>query len=186
MKLIVGLGNVGKKYNNTRHNVGFELLDYLGFKEDVKKEDYSLWRVKSNDVDLIVLKPLKFMNLSGEVVKKVANYYNIKISDILIIQDDKDMELGKIKIVTNSTSGGHNGITNIIHHLKTNDIKRIKIGIGNGEIDTTSYVLGHFTKMEKEKIINTFSLLSDLLIDFANMSLEQLQHKYNNRGVSNE
>ena len=124
MKLLVGLGNPGNEYKNTRHNVGFMVLDnwmnYHNYKFDKKKfnGEYSL--IKYQNEDVIVLKPLSFMNLSGTVVLSFVNYFKINIDDILIVYDDKDIELGSVKLKKSGSCGGHNGIRNIIDNLKTN------------------------------------------------------------------
>ena len=124
MKLVVGLGNQGNEYSNTRHNIGFQLLDFIAnrnnieFKSDKKfNADSATCIVNGEKVHLI--KPLSYMNLSGTVVSRYANFYNIEPSDILVIQDDLDMDFGKVRILYDSTSGGHNGIKNIIDCLGT-------------------------------------------------------------------
>ena len=154
MKLIVGLGNPGRDYNNTRHNVGFNVIDLL-----VKKYGLSFNENKKfnaleccfnlNGEKVIFGKPLTYMNLSGSSVTLYVNYYNIELSDILIIHDDLDMVLGKIRFVFDSSSGGHNGIKNIILHTGSQNFNRIRVGIDRSKyIKVVDYVLSRFTKDE--------------------------------------
>lgn len=178
MKLIVGLGNIGKEYHNTKHNIGFEVLDeYLpNIKWSTNKfGDY----YKLNDV--IFLKPSTYMNLSGNAVKYFLDYYKISINDILIIQDDMDLELGQLKLKKKSTAGGHNGIKSIINMLGTNDFLRLKIGISKSNfIDSSKYVLSVFTKTEKELIFSNNATINNIITDFIqNKNAEQLMNLYN-------
>lgn len=152
MKLVVGLGNVGKEYKNTRHNLGFSILDeYLGkVNWKIKMEAYIY---KDEEKDVLFVKPMTYMNLSGLAVAKIVKYYKIAIKDILVIVDDLDLPVGSYKVKKNSSSGGHNGIKSIINELNTEEFGRLKIGIGkNPSIPTDKYVLGKFTKIEEELI----------------------------------
>ncbi len=186
MKLVVGLGNPGKEYENTRHNVGFNIIDlYLdkkGLSLDKDKFNGKYTKTIINEEEVIFLEPQTYMNLSGECIKKIIDYFKIDISDILIIQDDLDMELGKIKLKENSSSGGHNGIKNIEDMLKTNDIKRLKVGISKNKlIDTKDYVLGKFSKEDKEILNETYKTCLDIIDDFFIMNFDLLMGKYNKR-----
>ena len=184
MKLIVGLGNPGKEYKNTRHNVGFDVVD-----EYLKKHNQNINKSKFegmyseliiNGEKVIFLEPQKYMNLSGEVVRKYVDYFKIKIEDILVIQDDLDQELGKIKLKQNSSSGGHNGIKNIEMRLGTKNYKRLKIGISNNKkIDTKDYVLGKIDTQTKEKLNNVFEIVENILEDYFILSFDNLMNKYN-------
>ena len=121
MKLIVGLGNPGREYENTRHNIGFMMIDsYVQKKElgSFKEKDRGLFlKAKVGDEDVIFLKPLSYMNLSGEVVKRYVQFYKIEIMDILVISDDLDLEIGNFKLKSSGSSGGHNGLKNLKHNL---------------------------------------------------------------------
>ena len=186
MKLVVGLGNPGKEYENTRHNVGFNIIDlYLdkkGLSLDKDKFNGKYTKTIINEEEVIFLEPQTYMNLSGECIKKIIDYFKIDISDILIIQDDLDMKLGKIKLKENSSSGGHNGIKNIEDMLKTNDIKRLKVGISKNKlIDTKDYVLGKFSKEDKEILNETYKTCLDIIDDFFIMNFDLLMGKYNKR-----
>jgi peptidyl-tRNA hydrolase, PTH1 family len=183
MKLIVGLGNPGILYKKTRHNVGFMILDEftslnkLTF--DKKKFDGLYLETIINNEKVIFLKPQKYMNLSGEVVKRYVDYFNIDSNDVLIICDDLDTELGKIKIKYKGSSGGHNGLKNIELHLSTSEYKRIKVGIKNTFPDKKNYVLGKFSKEEKIQIDNSIKKSIEALNDYFNISFENLMSKYN-------
>lgn len=160
MKLIVGLGNPGKKYEKTRHNIGFLLIDkFLGNVAWQSKPDALIYETKFGREKIIFIKPLLYMNLSGIVVKKYLKYFKIKIEDLLIIQDDIDMPIGNYKLKNHSTSGGHNGIQSIIDNINTTDFLRIKIGVNNANNkDAKDFVLSKFTKKEVEILNEIFDL----------------------------
>lgn len=186
MKLIVGLGNPGKEYENTRHNIGFIFIDnYAKSKNiDINTEKFNGLYTKTtiNNEQVILLKPLSYMNLSGEVVKKYVDYFKIDINDILVINDDLDMDLGRIRLRLSGSSGGHNGLKNIALNLNTENFKRLKIGISNNKnIDTKDYVLGKFTREEKEKINNLCNTVNNLLDDYLEMNFDILMGKYNKK-----
>lgn len=155
-KLIVGLGNPGKKYEHTRHNMGFDVLDLFAELAmiDVDKESFKglVGRGKVFDQDVYLLKPQTFMNLSGESVEEIVKYFKIELEDIIVIYDDMDLEPGRIRLRASGSSGGHKGIQNIIEHLHSEAIKRVRIGIGKPTYDTIDYVLGKPTKEEKPLI----------------------------------
>lgn len=186
MKLVVGLGNPGKEYENTRHNIGFQLLDYIAkdkgleFSREKFNGKYVEYNVNSEKV--ILVKPMSYMNLSGNVVSSFANFYKIDVEDILVIQDDLDMNFGRVKIVNNSSSGGHNGIKDIEKFLGSRFYSRLKIGISNDKsFDTKDYVLGKFNSEEMAKLQVVYNNLKDVIDDFCNISLENLKSKYNNK-----
>lgn len=186
MKLIVGLGNPGKEYENTRHNIGFNILDrYLKKNNlvlDKEKFNGRYTKTSINNEDVILLEPQTYMNLSGDSVRRLMDFYKIKTEDVLIIQDDLDMELGKIKLKENSSSGGHNGIKDIEEKLGTNNIKRLKIGISNNKMmDTKDYVLGKISKDEKEILEKTYEICLNIIDDFFIMNFDLLMGKYNKR-----
>lgn len=186
MKLIVGLGNPGKEYIHTRHNIGFDLLDYISSQKNyqINKKKFNSYyeEIIVQGEKVILLKPLTYMNLSGDAVVQFVNYYHIYPQDILIIQDDLDMILGKVKIVNNSSSGGHNGIKSIEQSLKTKEYFRLKIGIQKDEnIDVRDYVLSSFSKEEQNIIQKTYDKLINIVEDFCLMSSVDLKNKYNNK-----
>ncbi len=178
MKLVVGLGNPGKEYKNTRHNIGFMILDnYLGkvlFKKRFDAEYYI------NEDDILFVKPQTYMNLSGISIIKFINYYKININDILIIQDDLDLKVGSYKIKRNSSSGGHNGIKSIIKELDSNEFARLKVGIGKSKlIPTDKYVLSKIPTSELKLIKNNYDIFNDIIDEFINNNIDSCMLKYN-------
>ena len=185
MKLVVGLGNPGDEYKNTRHNIGFMYLDYLFGKDCFslnKKFNALEYQEVINNEKVLFVKPLSYMNLSGEVVIKYINYYNIDINDILVIQDDLDMNVGRYKLMFNHGDGGHNGIKNIILNTKSKEFLRLKIGISkNDDIDMKDYVLGKFGKSELKLVNNVFEDLKSFINDYICMNRNALFEKYNSK-----
>lgn len=186
MKLIVGLGNPGGEYENTRHNIGFMMLDaYAKNKNlviDKKKFNGSYCDTILNGEKVILLKPLSYMNLSGEVVRRFIDFYKIDISDILIVHDDLDLKVGNYKLKEKGGSGGHNGLKNIELHLNSQNYKRLKIGISNDKTkDTKDYVLGHFS-LEENKIYQTLSeKVIKMIDDFLLEDFAILMNQYNQK-----
>ncbi len=184
MKLIVGLGNPGKQYHKTRHNIGFILLDYFALKHNIsidqEKFNGLYGEYLYNGEKIILLKPQKYMNLSGEVVKRYIDYFKIKIEDILIVSDDLDMDFGRYRLRLMGSSGGHNGLKNIEQNIGTNHYKRLKIGISNNkDIDTKDYVLGKFSQTEQKILNDKLEILNNILEDYLVLSFENLMNKYN-------
>ena len=154
MKLIIGLGNPGKKYEHARHNVGFMVLDSLAKDLGIKFKENKARKVVFSKTDTVeLLKPQTFMNNSGIPLLAIAKKHNIAPANILVISDDIDMELGKLRYREDGSSGGHKGMQSIINHLKTNKIARIKIGIGRSHIsEPDEYVISKFTHQELSQI----------------------------------
>lgn len=191
MKLIVGLGNPGKEYENTRHNAGFRFIDEyaksknLNFNKEKFKGLYTTFNHKEEKV--ILLKPQKFMNLSGEVVKSYMDFFKIYPEDILIIVDDLDTKLGHLKLKYKGSSGGHNGLKNIEQNLNTNEYKRVKIGISNNnEKDKIDYVIGKISKDELNKLNSVNKYAEELIDDYLNMNFDNVMNKYNSKDYENE
>lgn len=180
MKLIVGLGNPGKEYEYTRHNIGFMVVDSFVNNDDWKKKfdgEYQILTVK--DEKVLFLKPLTYMNNSGISVRKIVDYYDIKIEDILVIQDDLDLEFGKCRLKKNSSSGGHNGIKSIISCLGTNTFCRLKLGISSKKnVDTIDYVLGKFSKSDMEfwssHYSGIFKIMESFVINGIDKTMNQI------------
>lgn len=156
MKLIVGLGNPGEKYEKTKHNIGFEVIDKILSNSHLKlenKPDFKSQMFKGDD--FILLKPMTYMNLSGEAVKKVMDFYKISMSDLVVVCDELDIKIGQAKIKKSNSSGGHNGVKNIIEKLNSSDFWRLRIGIGRpskeSQIPISTYVLEPFN--DKNRII---------------------------------
>lgn len=161
MKIIIGLGNHGKQYLGTRHNIGFEFLDNL--KKEMALPEFEFNKKFNAEISTkektILMKPQTFMNLSGETVRKILDFYKLSADDILVIHDDKDIALGEYRLAEDSSSAGHNGVQNIIDNLGTQKFKRIRIGIALSSdlsagalAKTEDFVLQKFSDEEKEKI----------------------------------
>lgn len=152
MKLIVGLGNPGKPYEHTRHNIGFDVIDALA-----KKWNAPLTQSKFNGMytsvhrpegKVILVKPLTYMNLSGECVGPLMDYFDVDIEDIIVIYDDLDLDVGKLRLRQKGSAGGHNGIKSLIHHLGTQEFNRIRVGVSRppAGMKVADYVLSKFSK----------------------------------------
>jgi len=184
MKLIVGLGNPGKEYEKTRHNVGFMAIDnYINHAAEISmKSKFSglYTELVINGEKIMFLKPQKYMNLSGEVIKAFVDFYKLKLTDLLVISDDIDMVCGKIRLRMKGSSGGHNGLKNIELHLGTSDYKRLKIGVGNNKnIDTKDFVLGKFNTEEQKVVEVAIEKTEQIINDFIKMDFNELMSKYN-------
>ncbi|PLX51469.1 MAG: aminoacyl-tRNA hydrolase [Desulfobulbaceae bacterium] len=158
MYLIVGLGNPGDKYSNTRHNIGFMVLDRLlteaAARPLASKWKAMIWKGLLAGQGIVMVKPQTFMNLSGEAVEPIASYYKIAPQNIIVIHDDLDLQCGTIKLSTKKGPGGHNGIKSIIQRLGTNTFNRVRIGIGRPPLamPVERYVLAKFSADEQELI----------------------------------
>ena len=156
MKLIVGLGNPGKEYEHTRHNMGYDVVDLFASSLcfDIDKVGFKglYTKVKYFNEDIILLKPTTYMNLSGDSIVLLKNYFKIDIEDIIIIYDDMDTKVGNIRLKIKGSSGGHNGIKSIIANLKTEEFKRIRVGIGKPVFNIIDYVLTKPSSEEQELI----------------------------------
>ena len=185
MKLIVGLGNVGNKYTFTRHNVGFMLADSFALNNNLSFRDNTrlkclMANLRTTTEDYLVIKPTTFMNLSGEAVRAVVDYYKIPIEDVLIVYDDLSLELGKIRFRPNGSDGGHNGIKSVIQHLGTKDIARLKIGIGpQPNLPSEVFVLQNFTKEELDILKETLKKAKDGISCYFKEGIATAQNKYN-------
>ena len=184
MKLIVGIGNPGKQYQNTRHNIGFMVLDAiakeynLSFDQSKFKSLYTTLRLDGERI--ILMKPETYVNLSGSAVVSMMNYFNIDKEDILIIYDDIALPLGKIRVRFKGGSGGHNGLKNIIDYLKTKEFKRMRIGIdSNSKIEKKNWVLGKFDQEESKKINKSIKRLLEVPKDLISESFSDFMNKYN-------
>ena len=185
MKLIAGLGNIGEKYLYTRHNVGFMLLDKIAldnnltFRENSKLKAF-ITNFKDGQNDYILIKPTTYMNLSGEAVRAVADYYKISKEDILIVYDDLSIDLGRMRFRANGSDGGHNGIKSIIHHLGSQDIARLKIGIGpQPNLPAEAFVLQNFSKEELVKLKEVLIRAKDGLSYYFRYGINIAQNKFN-------
>lgn len=184
MKLIVGLGNPGREYEKTRHNVGFmcidKIADFFNVKLTMSKFSGVYTQFNYDGEKIILLKPQKYMNLSGEVVSEYIKYFKIDINDVLIICDDLDTNVGSFRLRYKGSSGGHNGLKNIELHLNSKDYKRIKIGISNNKnIDTKDYVLGKFSTDEMNLINPIIDNMPKIIEDYLKYPFDNVMSKYN-------
>jgi len=168
LKLIVGLGNPGREYQYTRHNIGFMVIDVLAERHGIgitrKEKKNLLGKGNINSEKIIIAKPQTFMNLSGEAIGPLFSTYIDDIEDLIVVHDDLDIEFGKIKIKVGGGHGGHNGLRSIISHLG-NDFVRIRGGIGRPSSghDVSSYVLNRFSAVQKEKLNALTEKLADAI-----------------------
>ena len=188
MKLVVGLGNPGKEYDKTRHNVGFMVIDnyicHLNISDTMwKKKFNSLYlQTEINGEKVILMKPLTYMNLSGQAVKEVVDYFKINVSDVLVISDDLDLAVGNFKLKSNGSSGGHNGLKNIAECLGTTEYKRLKVGIAKDKsIDIKDYVLGKISSDDLKIYDALFNHLTEVLDDYFKLPFSDLMSKYNQK-----
>ena len=186
MKCIVGLGNIGKRFELTRHNIGFEVIDYI-----LKKHNFSLDKQKFkgaytierlNGDKVLFIEPMTMMNLSGEAVGPLMDYYNVEVEDLIVLYDDLDLSQGQIRLRQKGSAGGHNGMKSIIKHLGTDQFKRIRIGVGrptNG-MSVPDYVLQKFSNeemMTMEKVIEHAAQAVEAFIETSRF--DHVMNEYN-------
>jgi len=183
VKLIAGLGNPGKKYEATRHNVGFMVVDYIADMWNVEfnktKEKGLIAESYYHGEKVILVKPQTYMNLSGVCVGSLVNFYKIPIEDVIIVYDDLDLEVGTIRIRPAGSSGGHKGIQSIINHLATNEIIRVKVGIGRDADHAIDHVLGIFNKTEWDIIKEVIPKASEAVEKLLAGDVEKVMNLYN-------
>ena len=183
MKLVVGLGNPGKEYDKTRHNIGFMVLDdYLGNVKWSNKFNALNYESVINQEKVLFIKPLTYMNNSGKAVGEFVRYFNIDMKDILVIQDDLDLNVGDYKLKCHSSSGGHNGIKSIISSLGNQDFSRLKVGIGSVKKDQViDYVLGKFSKIELQTLNSEFITFGKIIDSFISVGIDKTMNVYNTK-----
>lgn len=188
MKLIVGLGNIGKEYENTRHNIGFMVVDELARRWGISfgKEDRSAFcaETRMGGEKILIIKPTTYMNLSGFAVGAYANFFHIAPEDIGVVQDDMDMTLGQLRIRSKGSAGGHNGIKSIIQHLGTEEFPHFKVGIGHPDRNdkaVINHVLNGFYADEKEAITKAVNDMASALEEWVKVDLNSAMQKYNTK-----
>ena len=185
--IIVGLGNPGRKYDGSRHNVGFDVIDelvdrhHIGGPERFGKS--MIGRGRIGDRRVILVKPMTYMNLSGEAVQEIVHYYRVDpAEDLVVISDDIDLEAGKLRIRKKGSAGGHNGLKNIVQHLGTQDFTRIRVGVGakpDPDYDLADYVLGHFTGDEKKLMGEAVGKAADAVACMVTDGVDLAMNRYN-------
>lgn len=184
--ILVGLGNPGAKYENTRHNMGFLTVDLLAERQGVKlnkvkfKSAYNILRLGEQKV--LVMKPQTFMNLSGEAVREAAQFYKIPPERVVVVYDDVSLPVGKLRVRPSGSAGGHNGIKNIIAHLGTDRFPRVKIGIGepsDSEHGMIAWVIGVPSQSERKLLQDTFSRAIDAAVCIMEEGADKAMNKFN-------
>jgi PTH1 family peptidyl-tRNA hydrolase len=195
--LIIGLGNPGSRYDRTRHNIGFVAVDALAQFWQVSLSTHKRFQAELgekrwfNGQRVKLLKPLTYMNQSGQAIRAVVDWYNLPIRSVLVVYDDLDLPIGKIRLRLSGSAGGHNGIRSAIAHLGTQDFPRLRIGIGNPQTstqgrqqDTISYVLGRFSSQEAQLLPEVMQLVIGAVELSLEQGIEKAMSLYNNRAIS--
>ena len=183
MFLIVGLGNPGKEYEGTRHNIGFEAVDYIADKYNIELNRIKFKGIFGegmiNGKKVILLKPTTYMNLSGESIREVVNFYKISNEEIIVIYDDISLEVGRLRIREKGSHGGHNGIKSIIANLSSDVFLRVKIGVGGPKGDLVSHVLGKFSNSEIEILRESIMATSEAVTTILSKDTKEAMNKFN-------
>lgn len=187
MKLIVGLGNPGDKYENTRHNVGFMVVSHLAESSSIQGKSESKFNAivgkgKIGSQDIVVMQPLTYMNLSGQALSAVMNFYKIKKEDIIIVYDDIALDLGVLRFRANGSDGGHNGIKSIVQHLGgDNKFARLKVGIGPQppRMASENFVLQKFSSEESDFLKKIIPVCTDAIEFWLKNNTENAMNKFN-------
>ncbi len=187
MKLIVGLGNPGAKYRQTRHNVGFAALDELARRHRVEFEsapaDAMMAKVRDFAEPVLLAKPLTFMNLSGHAVGALLRYFRVDLADLLVLYDDVNLSLAQLRARARGSEGGHNGLRSIITQLGTQEFARLRIGVGRGhpERDLADHVLSRFDPDEQDVIATAIARAADAAEVFVTDGIAQVMNRFNRR-----
>ena len=185
MKLVVGLGNPGARYALTRHNVGFQVIDELARRWHVdqwRNEHQALVaKVRLGDDQVLVAKPMTFMNLSGESVVGLAGFYKVSVPDTLVVLDEVALPLGRVRAGRGGSDGGHNGLKSILGHLGTRDVPRLRIGVGRGDglRELADHVLGKFAEDERDQMEAAVLRAADASVMFVTDSIERVMNAFN-------
>jgi len=187
ISLIVGLGNPGVEYDRTRHNVGYLLIDHLANRWGISLSSERKFKgVYGEKKSLRLLKPTTFMNLSGQSLRLCCNWFKLEPQSVLVIYDDMDLPLGKLRIRTSGSAGGHNGIRSIIQDLGTQDFPRLRIGIGDAEMgEAIGHVLGKFTAEEMRILPEIFKITEQAIAVMQESGISKAMSLYNSVSVSN-
>lgn len=190
MFLIVGLGNPGSEYNGTRHNIGFEAVDYIADKYNIELNRIKFKGIFGegliNGKKVILLKPTTYMNLSGESIREVVNFYKISNEEIIVIYDDISLDVGRLRIREKGSHGGHNGIKSIIANLGTDVFPRVKIGVGAPKGNLVSHVLGKFNEEEINILRKTLIATEEAVNVMLKNDVKDAMNKFNGFNACNE
>ncbi|QIB69624.1 aminoacyl-tRNA hydrolase [Aminipila butyrica] len=191
MYVIVGLGNPGKKYENTRHNIGFIALDYLADRHGIKitkiKHKALVGEGNISGQKVLLVKPQTYMNLSGNSVREVMEYYKLEPENLLVVYDDIDIPTGSVRIRKKGSAGTHNGMRSIVYDLQSDQFPRIRIGMGNNKkADLVNFVIGSFTKEERKIFEGAVVHTADAIECFLQFGIDKAMNEYNTRGIAGE
>ena len=185
MKLVVGLGNPGARYHDTRHNVGFRVAD-----EVARRAGATQWReqhqalvakVRVGEEAMLVAKPVTFMNLSGAAVADLAGFYKVAVPDVLVVLDEAALPLGRLRAGRRGSAGGHNGLKSVIDRLGSSEVPRLRIGVGRGDVqwDLADHVLGAFAAEEREAVEAAVLRAADAAVMFVTEGIERVMNVFN-------
>lgn len=184
MKVIVGLGNPGARYAGTRHNVGFAVVDVLAAAPGAERfhsrfdADMAEWRLDAEKV--LLVKPQTFMNLSGRCVRQVLAYHQVEPADLLVVADDMNLPLGRLRARARGTHGGHNGLRDIQNHLGTTEYARLRVGVGSpGEEDAVDHVLGRFRPAERRAIEEAVVRAAQAAVVWVQRGIQECMSEFN-------
>ena len=186
MFVIAGLGNPGRKYENTRHNMGFLVIDRIAEKSGINVNKLKFRALVGDGVisgrKVLLVKPQTYMNLSGESLREVVDYYGVEPEDVLVIYDDFDLETGALRIRKKGSAGSHNGMKSVISHLQSEDFPRIRIGIGrSGSLDWKDFVIGKVGRDEKKSIEDAVERAAEAVVCILEKGIDTAMNKYNVR-----
>ena len=184
MKLIVGLGNPGREYEHTRHNVGFQVAEELAHRYRVTLKNRGSWKARVAKIaeigeGVLLAEPTTFMNLSGWAVREIASFHKLAPSDVLIVVDDADLPLGRLRLRTSGSAGGHNGLKSIIQELGTIEFPRLRVGVGRQAGELKSHVLGRFSTGERDQIEAAVKRAADAAELFARENILAAMNRFN-------
>src|SRR6187200_2168163 len=183
MKILIGLGNPGLKYAGTRHNVGFDVIDYLaagkGASSFREKFEAFVAEMKEGDETVLLVKPLTFMNLSGRAVRAILDFYKVPVENLLVVCDDINLPLGKLRIRTKGSHGGQNGLRNIQEQVGTDAYARLRIGIGAPAFDAVDHVLSKFRSGERAAVEDAIAIAAQAALTWMRQGTEAAMNKFN-------
>ena len=189
MHALIGLGNPGNRYEDTRHNIGYLIVDQLSAVKNIPfkpgKGDYFYKELDINDQQVLLFKPTTYMNKSGRAVRQILEYFSLSVDQLLIICDDFNLPFGAFRFRMKGSDGGHNGLKSIIYQLQTENFNRFRFGIGDEFSNAVSYVLESFSKKEFKKLNDLFPISSEAIHHYLEYGLERTMNKYN-RQFNNE
>jgi PTH1 family peptidyl-tRNA hydrolase len=186
---LIGLGNPEKRYDNTRHNIGYKIVDHFAAFDPIPfkagKGDYYYKQIRIGNKTVLISKPTTYMNLSGFAVRQVVDYFKINIEDLLVICDDFNLPFGTLRYRVKGSEGGHNGLRSIIYQLGTEDFNRLRFGIGDAFSNARSYVLDRFSKKENQYLEELLPVCSDSIENWLKNGIDDTMNKFNRNYLDN-